>query len=606
MAMLSFRLKRYFNLNTATSLVLLISTLVTQSALAAPPAISVSPTQGPRSSTVAITGREWPANDTIELSWNFNNPDTANAHANGNGGFTAVITVPSDAPTGLTRLNAINATGDLTAQAEFTVTDVNAGADLRPTAILYNYTELVPGRTVFFDSGIQNSGSSATEVFNIRWFVDGESVGYGSHAGVPANSTVLDGNSQYTWPATTGTHKIEFVVDSDNHVLESNESNNSRSITVTVTKSPEKYVALGDSFSSGEGAILYAWGQPVLDSDGNELLFLRNTDTEQNQCHRAPNAYPELAKIYFGISDNRFVFRACSGAIEAQFVQHWEPASKNSGQWHEPAQLDAIARDVDLITLSVGANDIGFAKILRSCIQVGGGLAGQYLHKIDEEDCLRQAKEYSEFGINLLHNGNTVTYRLSEEQSETTWEPCDINKKCVATDTTQTIMLRSLSDSKEGLFHKIYTRAPKAAIRVLLYPLLFEDIPDLDNAICKVGAGGAATISGKITKKLNDITRSLNLTIEKAVDKAKAEGIDIKAVPTADAFKGHRLCNNSEGEIQRPRKGSYFSFNSVGAWIHGLILRDPEFYKPLPFSFHPTAHGQEQVSKELIKAIFSK
>ena len=51
------------------------------------------------------------------------------------------------------------------------------------------------------------------------------SVGYGSHAGVPANSTVLDGNSQFSWVATAGTHTIEFAVDVDNHVEESDESN---------------------------------------------------------------------------------------------------------------------------------------------------------------------------------------------------------------------------------------------------------------------------------------------------------------------------------------------------------------------------------------------
>lgn len=55
------------------------------------------------------------------------------------------------------------------------------------------------------------------------------------YAGVPANSAVLDGNSEFSWVATAGTHTIGFAVDVDNHVLESNESNNSRFVTVTVT-----------------------------------------------------------------------------------------------------------------------------------------------------------------------------------------------------------------------------------------------------------------------------------------------------------------------------------------------------------------------------------
>ena len=79
----------------------------------------------------------------------------------------------------------------------FTITGapVSPLADSSPTPILYNPADLMPGRTVFFDSGVQNSGSQGTGVFNVRWFVDGVSVGYGSHSGVPANSTVVDGNS---------------------------------------------------------------------------------------------------------------------------------------------------------------------------------------------------------------------------------------------------------------------------------------------------------------------------------------------------------------------------------------------------------------------------
>jgi hypothetical protein len=109
--------------------------------------------------------------------------------------------------------------------------------DLQPTAITFDPSTAVVGGTVFFDSGISNTGDIDTGVFNIEWFVDGQDVGAaGSHAGVPANSTVLDGNSQFSWVATAGTHTIEFVVDVDNHVEESNESNNSRSVTVTVSE----------------------------------------------------------------------------------------------------------------------------------------------------------------------------------------------------------------------------------------------------------------------------------------------------------------------------------------------------------------------------------
>src|SRR5207302_712644 len=92
---------------------------------------------------------------------------------------------------------------------------------------------------VLFDSGVRNSGSQGTGVFNVRWFVDDVSVGHGSHEGVPANTTMLNGNSQFSWVATAGTHTIKFAVDVDNHVVESNESNNSTSVRVTVTSAQD-------------------------------------------------------------------------------------------------------------------------------------------------------------------------------------------------------------------------------------------------------------------------------------------------------------------------------------------------------------------------------
>jgi subtilase family serine protease len=93
------------------------------------------------------------------------------------------------------------------------------------------------GEQVDFDSGVENRGAVDTGVFNVKWLVDGQDVGaYGSHAGVPAKSTVMDGNSQFTWTFDSpGTHKVTFVVDVDDHVpCEANESDNARSKTVYV------------------------------------------------------------------------------------------------------------------------------------------------------------------------------------------------------------------------------------------------------------------------------------------------------------------------------------------------------------------------------------
>lgn len=108
-------------------------------------------------------------------------------------------------------------------------------ADLSPTAITYAPAAIAPGTVVTFDSGVRNSGTAATGNFNVKWFIDGVQVGYGQHTGIAANTTVLNGNSALSWTATAGTHTIRFDVDVDGHVLESNETNNSTSITLAVS-----------------------------------------------------------------------------------------------------------------------------------------------------------------------------------------------------------------------------------------------------------------------------------------------------------------------------------------------------------------------------------
>jgi hypothetical protein len=109
-----------------------------------------------------------------------------------------------------------------------------ARPDLTPTAITYNPAQLVRGRVVQFETGVQNLKAAASGVFNVKWFVDGVQVAYGSHAGVPGNATVLHGNSYLAWTATSGTHTLTYLVDVDGYVDESNEGNNSRSVTVSV------------------------------------------------------------------------------------------------------------------------------------------------------------------------------------------------------------------------------------------------------------------------------------------------------------------------------------------------------------------------------------
>jgi len=106
------------------------------------------------------------------------------------------------------------------------------------------------------------------------------------------------------------------------------------------------YVALGDSFSSGEGAGSY-------DPKTNRLL---------NMCHRSANAYAHKIAEYVADELPDFSFHACSGATTKEFLK------ANPRNRAEEAQLSHLSADTRLVTFSVGGNDITFGAIIRACI----------------------------------------------------------------------------------------------------------------------------------------------------------------------------------------------------------------------------------------------
>ncbi len=121
-----------------------------------------------------------------------------------------------------------------------------------------------------------------------------------------------------------------------------------------------QYVALGDSFSSGEGVPHYFNGTAI---------------AHTNECHRSLRAYPTIVAHARGFHD--FQFWACSGAVVANI---WGTGGLGSpgvgpiggiGQWNEPAQLTHVTKRTNYVTLSIGGNDVGFGALAKGCIGEG-------------------------------------------------------------------------------------------------------------------------------------------------------------------------------------------------------------------------------------------
>jgi hypothetical protein len=107
---------------------------------------------------------------------------------------------------------------------------------------------------------------------------------------------------------------------------------------------PGTFVALGDSYSSGEG----------------NPPFFGGTDGPHDYCHRSPVAYPEVLGARFGSVP---LFYACSGATTWNITQ----VPKDT----EPPQIDEAGIDAStgLLTVTIGGNNAGFSSVLKACIE---------------------------------------------------------------------------------------------------------------------------------------------------------------------------------------------------------------------------------------------
>ncbi|MET9272079.1 SGNH/GDSL hydrolase family protein [Kribbella sp. NPDC003557] len=128
-------------------------------------------------------------------------------------------------------------------------------------------------------------------------------------------------------------------------------------------------VALGDSYMSGEGA---------------GSFFQGTDDAGANECRRAPTAYPFVYAENLGAAKypGGVVSFACSGARTSHLnlpaasgipQYSGEPVDGSAGQT-QFQQLESLldsGADVDLVLLSIGGNDSGFATIGTTCLAPG-------------------------------------------------------------------------------------------------------------------------------------------------------------------------------------------------------------------------------------------
>ncbi len=173
------------------------------------------------------------------------------------------------------------------------------------------------------------------------------------------------------------------------------------------------YVALGDSYSSGEGNAPFDLSSSVA--------------SDPSQCHQSPLAYPvDLVGDVSSSYNLKLFMAACTGAQTNDVTSTWQFPGQQPP--YQQPQLDYLHSSTNLVTMTMGGDNVGFAPVVKLCLAT-------------PDHCVQKLRTMaSSFG-----GGHTV---VTEDIS-------------------------ALFGELTSLYAKVKIAAPNAAIYVLGYPNIF-------------------------------------------------------------------------------------------------------------------------------------
>lgn len=252
-----------------------------------------------------------------------------------------------------------------------------------------------------------------------------------------------------------------------------------------------KYIALGDSFSSGEGAYNYEAGTDL--------------HPKINLCHLSTNSYPYKLKETAAVSEFHSV--ACSGAktynvdgvYKVSRVQNhiyrgnqyftgklFEAFGTSPSPWtpgYKSQYTYVSDQKPHIVTLGIGGNDIGFSSKLKRCVTL-------------DDTCYPTHEDR----VEVVEEINNSFYRLK----------------------------RTFKNIKKAA-------APQAKIYIVGYPSI---------ANSEMACGVNVRLNKQEIVLANQMVQYLNYVIKQAATSAGVRYVDIE-----NALYGYRLCEGSDGII---------------------------------------------------------
>ena len=308
-----------------------------------------------------------------------------------------------------------------------------------------------------------------------------------------------------------------------------------------------QYVALGDSYSSGQGYAPYQ-----SDSAYSYNGMVSNCDRSVSEAYPdmidAPGtSVPIAQEASTPGSGYAFNFLACNGQWTTQITENAADSQSapygkvdqapltNVPAWNalslgynELPQADQgyLTPSTNLVTMTSGGDDVRFVKVLTDCLET-------------QFDGLQAECE----------DGGTIS---GDPQ------PADVYENAVVSDLTPHL---------EQAYAAVAADAPNAEIIVIAYPNIWAGDT---NATACLGAGADTGLASWFDQ-LGDILRG---DIETAVSWARDQGINIDMINADPAFAGHHVCDSSN-------------------WINGVTMSNGSAVVG-PASFHPDQGGIQE------------
>ncbi len=281
------------------------------------------------------------------------------------------------------------------------------------------------------------------------------------------------------------------------------------------------YVAFGDSFASGEGSDRFSsFATSNYENGANypEASIQENTLTSffgsGNACHRSLVNYAKLNIGQFEPAlDSILVDRTCSGA---ELVQGSQPAiilgdGSQLEQSLDRLQLRGIDPSaVDLVTVSMGGNDMGFSKLIEACI----------------------ASSYARNAVDQLGGDGFIGSEISSA-IQAKWVNCESIDPVIA-DTAQG--LADLRTELPGGHAAIAEAFPNAQVLHVNYPVFLPERQNFPTAKCSLIDARDAEYARSIAAELNGVIADAVANTNTAFD--NRFGI----VDVSDSFGTNPLC----------------------------------------------------------------